>query len=110
MEPTTTALLLSSLVQLAGTGIGAAVNASETNKAREEAERLDARNFAETQKANRFNQDMSKAQHGLQKDRFGFDKMQAGYGINRDQLSRVENLLNSNMGLQNLVLNKWGAR
>lgn len=111
MEPmTTAALLLSSLVQLAGTGIGAAVNSSEMNKAGEEAKRLDARNFAETQKMNRFNMDMTKAQHSLQKDRFGFDKMQTGYAINQDQLARMENLLNNNMGLQNLVLSKWGTR
>lgn len=117
MEPVSTALLLSSIVNMLGTGVGAGVNASEMGRAKEEAMALDARNFGETQKMNRFGMDMSKAnlamsQEGLnlQKDRFGLEKMTTGYGLIKDKANRVAQMLNTNVGLQNLVLNKWGAK
>lgn len=120
---TGTALILSALIGAAAKGIGDHMNAQETDRLHAEAQGLDKRNFAETQRNNRFSRsmqrkqfglqedrlDLQRDQFGLQQDRFGLEKGMSKYKIMQDSIAKIENLLNTNVGLQNMVLGRWGS-
>lgn len=118
-----TATILGALITTAAQGIGGWMNSRENKRLQDEARGLDARNFAETQKSNRFNQgmarkefglredqlDLQRGQLGLQRDRFGLEKGMSQYKVMQNEIGKLEKLLNTNIGLQNMVLGRWGS-
>jgi hypothetical protein len=94
--------------------IGMIMNKSSMDKAREEARDIDERNFSYQQRrdatADRFAREslkLAKSQDQLAKNRFGLESMATGYNINKDMVSNVLNMLNTNTGLRDRVLRNW---
>lgn len=94
--------------------IGMIMQQSAMDDARQEARGIDQRNFAEDVSRDRFGRKMQKENlalgkrsAGLAENRFGLESTLAGYGINKDILGKVTDLLNSNNSLRDRVLRNW---
>ena len=94
--------------------IGMIMNRSSMDEAKEEAKAIDERNFGYQQSrdkvSDRFakeNLKLAKSQDQLSKNRFGLESMTTGYGINKDMISKVTDLLNTDAGLRDRVLRNW---
>ena len=101
------ATIIAALIALAGTAYGAYQNRKDTEAAKTEAQRLDARDFAVSQSNNRFNRQMQQQKLAQNQEEINLNRFQTGYGIQQDQIKRIEGLLNSHVGLQQALLNNW---
>jgi len=98
----------------------------EVRKAREEARRIDERNFAEDVRRNRFAESMATKNLGLQTQNLALAtdtaaknyeianrqteiaEFQQNYGISKDKLQAIAGVLNNNEAARSLVIQKWG--
>jgi hypothetical protein len=90
-------LLLAAGIQFAGNLVGGAINARENRLNRNEARRIDERNFAYHQEQDRLNRS----------DRL----RESNVGIIRNQVDQVNNMLRTNIGLRDrMVALRGGGR
>jgi len=108
------ATIISSIVSIIGTAYSAKVASDDLAKAQAENKSLDNRDFFAQQKANAIGNASTQKQLGQADDRIALDRARFGeeqrknnYQITRDQVTQVEKLLNTNIGLKNDNLSRW---
>ncbi len=119
---TAAALLISSIVAAAATGVSAGVSAHQTGEAQDEARRL---NDEEIKRQNLRYDDQRRIQMANLKNerkqlalneraqatneyRAGTERGATSFKLTQDAIKEVESMLNTNVGLKNMVLQKWG--
>ena len=104
---------------------GAYANQEEAKKSQNEAKGLDSRNFgaqqsqtdfqnrfateqaASTNALNKQQLQLSKDQLALNRNQFGEQVRMSNVGIAKDEVARIQNLLNTNVGLRDKLLGTW---
>jgi len=96
--------------------IGAILQNNELKRARQEARRIDERNWEEQIRMNRFAEKESLAARGLRKEelglakaRFGLEAMATGAALKQAEVQKLENLVNNNLALRQSVLRNWSV-
>jgi hypothetical protein len=117
MEPFSL-MALGGLIDVVSTGVGAYYQAKDTAAARKEAREMYDAQAVREDRQSAFNNRITSQSAALSKrvneaamandaSRLNMDKQKFSYQITRDQMQQIENMLNTNIGLQSTVLNRW---
>lgn len=96
-------LLLAAGINGVATIFGGAMNASENAANRRQAKEIDDRNFAWNQEVDRFNMGMQNRQQAET------EKMNR-HQITKDNLSKLQDVLNNDVALRDKTLALWGVK
>lgn len=116
----TAALIVSGIVSALSSGVGAYVQNKQMGEARDEARALNNQQIEMQKENNAFNRSLAMKQlrEGRQAREFNEDMQKANLATTRAtsafQMTRagvedIEKMLNTNIGLKNMVLNRWKA-
>ena len=105
---TAAALIISAIISAIAVGGTAAYSSSETSKANKAAMGVADTNFAEQKKQQKIENRLAFSAENRAQQTQNMNAAQWMGNTNDAQKARIENLLNSNMALQNITLNRWG--
>ena len=87
--------------------IGLIMQKQAMGKAAREAKVIDARNFAYQQGRDEEGDRMNRETIKLSKQKLSLDRSLAMHGIKKDNIAQIENMFNTNIGLQDRLLKMW---
>jgi len=88
--------------------IGLIMQKQAMDKAAAEAKAIDARNFAYQEGRDKVSDRFTRESMKMSKEKLGLEKTLALYNVNKDKIAQIENMFNTNIGLQDRLLNRWG--
>jgi hypothetical protein len=119
--------IIGAVIAAAASAYGSYKTSQDVDKAQAESKRMYEEEQKRTDRNDRFNRSMSarsmflnektqaenlalsKDRLALEQDRFGLSQTSTGFNMVKDMVGQTEKLLNSNVGLKNLVLQRWGG-
>ncbi len=104
------ALVISSLIALAGTGAAAGANAAQANKAGAAADAWNAKIAEKEDQQNRFNNLLSMRSMNLNEQGFGENQKMNNALLYQNQFNKMLSTINSNVALKNMVRQRWGGK